>query len=207
MHQSQRDFNIITNQAPFGALRSGRSETTLAITRPKPSLQRTYTSLHTKFQVETTPYRPIILAKSQMNYKNLESRQIYPSISEPKLGYDRLMETKTTWGERQYNQNETLSLINCESAPYNFVTLSKKKPADTYRNLAPKFGIQHRKKSIAEIHDLGRLYHPNYHPEYQKTIKDNDKAFRRTHGMFTRYLDDAKRKGALSKPFQKFKFF
>jgi len=106
------------------------------------------------------------------------------------------MENKTTWGERKYDPHDTITMINCESVPYNFVYAIKKKPSDTYNTLSQKSGIQHKKKSIAEIHDLGRLYHPNYHPEYQKTMKVNDKSFRKTHGPFTRYLDDAGRKGA-----------
>ena len=91
--------------------------------------------------------------------------------------------------------------------PYNYISLIKKKPPDSYKNLSIRPLIQNKKKAIAEISDIGRLYNPNYHPEYQKAYKLNNSAFRRKPGCFTHLVDDAQRKGSLSKPFQRYKFF
>lgn len=139
MNRSARDFNIITNRNTLE--RSAYSEASLLNKTNTGFLERRFTTINDKFNdpnFEQRPPHKKIMSRFRINYKNLESRQLYPIKPEPIMGYDRLMETKTCWDERKLNPDETNSMLNCSSVPYNFVYSHTKKPDDTYKTLGAR---------------------------------------------------------------------
>lgn len=76
---------------------------------------------------------------------------------------------KCTTGGNLGNQDVNSSLVNSPSVDYNILSLSKPNLASSdlrsLRNTDEK--ISFKKKAIAELSDLGRLYHPNFHANYK----------------------------------------
>lgn len=87
-----------------------------------------------------------------------------------------MFQTKTFWNETTSNSNQLLpsSLINCTSKPYNIISNSKLRNNSSHiTELRPVFKIGNKKKAIGEISDLGRLQHPNFHPDYKVELPIN----------------------------------
>ena len=61
-------------------------------------------------------------------------------------------------------------MINCSSEKWDILgNCNKRYPGTSIRELKKRPIIENKKKAIAELSDLGRLQHPNFHPDYKVT--------------------------------------
>lgn len=187
-----RDFNIITNNpSAYHSWRIGNSGSIPPISR----------------QVLTAPtlrQKIRIHASSRGNKRNIESADKESCLFEQLPGYDRQIESKIRWGERQIAHS---SLFNSSSVKYDFINQTKHRKVETAMETRKISKSCNRKKGITELSDLNRLHHPKPHEDYQQLYKSKPFIFRKQRGLFSNYLDRAHRTGSLSKPFQKYKFY
>lgn len=139
------------------------------------------------------------------NLKNVESQKVLPPPIEIQRMYDRQIESKTLWNEKNMTEDEKKSMFNCSSVKYNFINRTVHRHADSAQQLRENPRTANRKKVIAEIYDLSRLFGPKYHPDYRSLIQKDPNCFHTIKGNFSRFLDDAHKTGYLNKPFVKFK--
>ncbi|KAL4443159.1 hypothetical protein ABPG74_002226 [Tetrahymena malaccensis] len=104
----------------------------------------------------------------------------------------------------QLYQNK--NLMNCSSVGYNFITNTIVENPKTIQELRGDHqNICNRTKQIGSIYDKGRLFAPNFNPEYQSFFKTNEIAFHRNKGMCADTYNRAHTYGPGLKPFRKFK--
>ncbi len=65
--------------------------------------------------------------------------------------------------------------------------------------------IAYKKKSIAEFSDLTRLNCPNFNPQHQHLLNQNNTVFRKTKAYCNQRCENAKLYG-LTKPFRTYKY-
>lgn len=91
------------------------------------------------------------------------------------------------------------SLINSLSVDYNIIANCK--PTYKGNSAGQLYGelkdnkICHKKKAIGELSDLGRLYNPNFHPDYKETYKKDPHAFNKWSGYCSSTIDKGFKNG------------
>ncbi|EGR29267.1 hypothetical protein IMG5_159610 [Ichthyophthirius multifiliis] len=105
--------------------------------------------------------------------------------------------------EKNYQKN---NLVNSSSVPFNFISSSEIPNPLTIHDLRHKDEkVCNMTKQIGSIYDYGRLFAPNFNPEYQQYYKNSRNAFNRNKGMCADTYNRAHTYGPGLKPFRKFK--
>ena len=139
------------------------------------------------------------------NKRNEESHKLHPHKEETVKNFDRQIVSKTFWSERQQEAEAKKTTFNMSSVNFDFLGNTQVRgPTQTVQDLKGKAFPAHRRKVIAEIYDISRLFAPKYNPDYRSLYKEDPLCFHHVKGPFSYFMDDAKRTGRVSRP--QFKF-
>ena len=104
------------------------------------------------------------------------------------------------------DQFKPRSMINCSSMEYNVISLRKPRQEGISRkNMYSEEKICNKKKAQGEISDLGRLYNPNFHPDYKDYYKKNNIVFLKYKGYCSPQIDEGFKNGNQHKLFYKYR--
>lgn len=97
--------------------------------------------------------------------------------------------------------------MNCPSVEYDILSGAKpvlrESSIDNLRATDEKIGF--KKKAIAELSDLGRLYHPNFNLTYKDYFIGDKDCFKKAEGMCSKLADGGYKNGQVHKLFYNYR--
>jgi hypothetical protein len=119
-----------------------------------------------------------------------------------------LLQSIIFWDEKKVvDPGRPGSLMNSTGVGYNFITHTKNKYPDLKSLVSQEKFYPNKKKSIAEIADLQRLYYFNKNASYQAALKSGGpNTFKSPKGMCAEDLNLGKKYYPISQSFKKRKY-
>jgi hypothetical protein len=149
---------------------------------------------------------------SQEEYRSKFLKTDHVSIRVPKIerkeGKESYLNLKSQFGPHTETENPWVpqgnfkTINNRSSVEYNIITHNGNKHGGALIVTVSDHKVINRKKGVAEITDLGRVFNPNFSKRFAHIYEDNKTPFHLRTGIFSHMYDAAHRSGNIVMPFK-----